>query len=234
MSKSKFACLIVAASMAVLAGCPATAPKHGQYDEVEYFPDGAIKKKVVAASDYALYIQANKASAPVAKVNLPAPGGGNYAVEIPMVAGQQQAIAPPEQEKSVVDRVLDRGERWLSFALQGYAINRGAAVQMRQSDNQKEERVAGINGYVQMGGQIQRVGSDGFVTLGQVPRVNQINVSGNALLGDGNLNVNSGNTTRQCTGGQAGNAAPGGNASGTTTPTGGAGAQGGSGGNASC
>lgn len=233
MNKSH-AWLIVAASMMVLAGCPATAPKHGQYDEVEYFPDGSVKKKVVAASDYALYIQANKTSAPVAKVNLPAPGGGVYAVEIPMVAGQTQTIAPPQQEVSAVDRWFDRGLRFGELLLKGYGLARGADVEIERVRTQRDERVAGINGYVQMGGQIQRTASDGFVTLGQLPRVNQINVSGNALLGDGNLNVNSGNTNRQCTGGTAGDAAPGGNASGTTTPTGGAGAPGGNGGNANC
>lgn len=27
-------------SVAFLAGCEATAPKHGKFDETEYFPDG--------------------------------------------------------------------------------------------------------------------------------------------------------------------------------------------------
>lgn len=234
----KLFALLVAASVLILAGCPATVPRHGKFEETEFFPDGSVKKQITAESDYSLYVGANKVAAPVAKVNVPAPNGGNYVIEIPMVAGQTQTVAMPQQEKSFIDSTLDRTERWLDFALRGYGINRGAAVQIAQSNNNRDERVATVNGFTAMGGQTASVGIAGVNALGNQPRSNLYSVSGNALFGDGTLNVNSGNTTRNC---QGGNAAPGGNGSATGAPaatgsnsTSAPGASGGAGGPANC
>lgn len=233
MNKSIFAIAAALALMIAAAGCATEVPKHGKFEETEYFPDGSIKKKTVAGSDYSMYLEASKAAAPMAEVALPAPGGGNYSIKIPMVAAQQNAIAPPVAEKGFWDVALDRTERLLSLGLQGYGINRNAAVQMRVSDNQTRERIAVTQGNVDLGGAIRDTANGGFLALGQVPRTSNINVTGNALLGDGNLNVNSNNTTRTSTRNCAGGAgANGGN--GAATTTGPSGAQGGSGGPATC
>ena len=229
MNKRFFA-LAIAASTLVLAGCPATVPKHGQFDETEFFPDGSVKKKTVASSDYALYIAANKASAPVAKVKLPAPGGGEYSVEIPMVAGQTQTIAAPQIETSGFDRWADRGIRVAELFLRGYGIARNADVQLAQSHDQRDVALGNTAGFVSMGNAIRDTSASGNLALGQVPRVNQINVSGNALLGDGNFNLNSNNVSRICNGGPG---ADGGNG-GATTNQPAPGAPGGPGGAANC
>lgn len=221
--------LLTAAAVLILAGCPATVPTHGQMDETEYFPDGSVKKKTTASSDYALYIAANKAAAPVAKVSLPAPDGKSYSIEIPMVAGQTQAIAPPAVEQSAADKWIDRGFRFGEILLRGYGISRAADVAIEATHSQRDQAIANTQGYVAMGGAIQGTANAGFMALGNVPRVSSVNVSGNALIGDGAFNLNSQNTNRTCTGGQA---AAGGNGGGTTT--GAPGAAGGSGGSANC
>lgn len=228
----KTLCGAVAVAMLCLTGCSATAPKHGSTEETSFAPDGTVTRKVVTKSDYALYIDAAKQPpAPVAKVKMPAPNGGEYAIEIPMVSGQSAMVQAPQPEVSAAERVADRVERWLGLGIKGLAIVKGADVEIARSHDARDIQLGTMGAFASINQQNAESYRQGWVTMGQMPKSNTFNVNGTATFGDNSPLTIDNSVRRKCTGGSG---ASGGAGAPAGTTTGGDGAPGGAGGSASC
>lgn len=232
--KRKAAYVVMAALMLMVAACGSAEKR---YQQLVQDTNDRIERVHKAESEADAKLAEALSTAAQQQPALVAAVASNVMMARALKGGgaSSAAFVVPQPPKSTSEEV----RAWLGIIVptlvQGYGMNRSAAVQIRQSDNDYLRYVAGQEGETSRMGLVTNMG------IQTHPTITTTTTNTNTFGRDGNVGngtqQNNNSTTTNCTAGNGANGGPGGNGGnggGTTGPgaPGAAGAAGGPGGNA--